>query len=825
MTVKTAKLLGKDPSMGSGAKRCGMLVALMLISIQPQVPAATSPSFSRIEWLQAGWRAERMSEADGDFSDPSTQDIIENVPWMKAALENVVELSPEIRISPDGYAYFFESSQRTGLERGTSVFRVFPGKGNPERFATGLREPLPIVFDAFGQPFVLDAGLRDSGNSRWLSLIEGADYGWRNVSDVGVEGRRDLLVDRHTLPTNSMSLLGNVMAPVAVLLQHPVSVIAQTDSGWSVDSPQVFIVVGKKDGDYEVGSYFSHPAGTGFDLVFRTTLARSGLPMLLTRGAESGLILAQTPLNGARPASFRFFDPKLEFSPESVRIKQLLGADPLSQSTAFLIQCLDHKDRRIRMKAQFELAARGEVALDELFRRVKNPFLTIGRLHALWSIRLIISQQPEQRLKLSNEGWETSLLADPEPRVRSTALEIYAMTGGLNRERLVGEALRDADPGVRLLAVKLLGALDLKGYKQSLLDWMVRAENQQHAQQQAARIALSNLMSAEEFMELVTHPEDKIRMAALLGLRRKRHVGIQEFLHDANPFITVEAACAILEESVREAFPALASMHATRSDWSPAFASVDQHLPDWSILESMLLHVYAANAMLQEPVHIRALAEAVESRKYESNIRARCSERLLNWLGDKTENSDRWDEAFDDIWKERADAWVKADLEGQRRFMLEYIRIREWKHHARLLENIFRGFTESHQNRAKALWTLADWRVPQLQSLIREALISNSALLRKEAVLIQSGLNPDDQVAGWVGQLESGELGLWQAALKQLGSSRDRRVDSVLLYWLDEALNGNLSLEWHRDLMEAAQQRTPPVIRQKLADLKAKHGQ
>jgi hypothetical protein len=104
-------------------------------------------------------------------------------------------------------------------------------------------------------------------------------------------------------------------------------------------------------------------------------------------------------------------------------------------------------------------------------------------------------------------------------------------------------------------------------------------------------------------------------------------------------------------------------------------------------------------------------------------------------------------------------------------------------------------------------------------------LISNSALLRKEAVLIQSGLNPDDQIAGWVGQLESGELGLWQAALKQLGSSRDRRVDSVLLYWLDEALNGNLSLEWHRDLMEAAQQRTPPVIRQKLADLKAKHGQ
>jgi hypothetical protein len=252
---------------------------------------------------------------------------------------------------------------------------------------------------------------------------------------------------------------------------------------------------------------------------------------------------------------------------------------------------------------------------------------------------------------------------------------------------------------------------------------------------------------------------------------------------------------------------------------------VDQHLPDWSILESMLLHVYAANAILQEPVHIGALAEAVESRKYESKIRARCSERLLDWLGDKTENSDLWDEAFDDIWKERADAWVKADLEGQRRFMLEYIRIREWKHHAPLLENIFRGFTESHQNRAKALRTLADWRVPQLQSLIREALISNSALLRKEAVLIQSGLNPDDQIAGWVGQLESGELGLWQAALKQLGSSRDRRVDSVLLYWLDEALNGNLSLEWHRDLMEAAQQRTPPVIRQKLADLKAKHGQ
>lgn len=825
MTIRTVKLLEKFLSIESGFRLCGVVTAVILFFSPGPAVAATSSSSGQIEWLRKGWRGEQISEVEEILSHQSPQIFLEKFEWLKMALEKAVDLSCQLYISPDGYAYYFESGQSVGQAPVTTVYRVFPGKTEPETFATGLRQPLPIVFDAFGHAFVLDSGLGDSGGSRWIHLIEQADYDWRNVGDIDSKRGGDLFAREHRWLANSISPLRHVMPHLAVMAYHPFSVISGADTGWSLESPQIFFAVGEKDGSYQLDSYVIRCSGTEFDLVPDAPLARSETPVFLILGAESELILNPSSVSGTenpRQASIRYFDPKFEYAPEAVRTRQLLATDPMAQSVVVLIQWLDHRDRRIRMKAQFALVDRGEAVLEILLQRAKNPFQTIGRMHALWTLRLILSQLPELRVKLTRETWGTSLLADPAPSVRSAALEIYAMMGGDDRETFVSEALVDVDPKVRLQAVKLLGIFGMKASSQRLLDWIGRSENQQYAQQHAAMISLSNLMSAEELAELAAHSDDKVRMAALLGLRRRRHVGVQGFLHDTNPWIILEAARAILQEPVMSALPVLAEMHANRSDWSPAFASVGQHSSEWSLLESMQECVYAANAMLQQPIHIQALAEAAESRKYGEEMRSRCLERLLHWLRKKAQYSSDWDESFDVIWNGRAENWGKADLEGQRCFILEFFRFREWKHHAPLVESIFRGYKESHQNRAKALRMLADWRVPHLQSLIRDALTSNSALLRKEAVLIQSDLNPDDQVAAWVRQLESAVLSERLQALKQLGPSKDRRVDSVLLYWLEEALNGRMPSELHSDLIEAAQHRTPPVIRQKLADLKAK---
>ena len=95
-------------------------------------------------------------------------------------------------------------------------------------------------------------------------------------------------------------------------------------------------------------------------------------------------------------------------------------------------------------------------------------------------------------------------------------------------------------------------------------------------------------------------------------------------------------------------------------------------------------------------------------------------------------------------------------------------------------------------------------------------MISNSALLRKEAVLIQSKLNATDQVAQWTYQLEFGEIKEKQEALMQLAMLHDRRVDAVILYWLERALKNNLPSGLSQHLQQAAAQRTPPAVKKSL---------
>ena len=786
--------------------------------------AATSASQPEIEWLKKNWRVESLNSEEAVSYRQWTRTMVAKYSWMKVVLEKAAEQGDALSVSPDGSIYYITSSDEEDPQSSACVYRMMPGWLAPRKFAGGLRQPLPIVFDAHGNPFVMDAGLGDLGESRWLHLIEHADYGWRRhlQSEAGfwdkalnVESRRG---------ANTMLPFGYIMPSIALMPYEVTDVIAGTDTGWSLDLPQAFYVIGGRDGAHQLESFISSPAGITFQLNRKRSLARSRLPFLAGQGTESSLSLIPHLLNddGAyQRIGFRFFDPKFEHTPESSRTRQILEADPVLQATPALIQWLDHSDRRVRMHAQFALADRGKRAWGALIQRAKNPFQTIGRLHALWAIRLMLYYQRDQLANHSLEIWEKSFLADPVPNVRSVALEIYAMLDGPNREKLLIEALSDGHAVVRLQAVRLLGKLAPNSSKKWVLDWMVQAENQTYELQHAGMIALSALMSPEELLNLASHAEDRVRVAALLGLRRKKHADVQEFLDDANPFIILEAAQAILGEPISDALPSLADMHATRTDWLPAFALRDQQFSEWSSAEFMLLCVYRANAMLQQPNHLQSLAEALESRGSGEHVRQRVSEWLLGWLRDKAMKDGVWDEVLDDLWLDRTESWIKSDQEMQRRLMLEMIRFREWKHYASLVERIFRGYNERHENRALALKTLADWRVSGLSTLIGEALISNSALLRKEAVLIQAELNPSDKVAGWVRLLESGRLGERRKALQLLGASRDRRVDSVLLYWLETALEGEMSPELHQGLIEAAQLRTPPVIKQKLADLKS----
>src|SRR5699024_8871807 len=97
--------------------------------------------------------------------------------------------------------------------------------------------------------------------------------------------------------------------------------------------------------------------------------------------------------------------------------EQILGEDFESHPKDELLQLLNHQDMRVRMKAQFELAERGDSGA-QTFQKAIATDDQLRRLHGIWGVRQLARKEADFAEPL------IALLSDSDPEVRAQAAKV-----------------------------------------------------------------------------------------------------------------------------------------------------------------------------------------------------------------------------------------------------------------------------------------------------------------------------------------------------------------------------------------------------------------
>ncbi|MGC8638340.1 MAG: HEAT repeat domain-containing protein [Isosphaeraceae bacterium] len=342
-----------------------------------------------------------------------------------------------IRLGLDGWIYVAVGDQgipRAGSRgrqtiqlKGGGVIRVTADGSEIEVVSTGERNPRSVALSAAGDVFTFGSG--DSSN-RWpgglTHHIPGGHYGYpyqfltapfralpTMAAEAGREAGQGICYSDDGLPARYRGNLFFCDTSRQGVLRYE---IRKAGGTYAIARATSLVTRGAL-ADFHPVALTSTADGTGFWIIDRGQ--GENAPGRLYR-------LIYTANDRARPA------PR-----------------PSGDDLATWIAALDHPAFSIRLAAQRRLARKGSAVMPELIRRLRTVQPEIGRLHALWALDAIGTNEACQAIR--------EALQDSSPHLRLQA----ARNRGMRKDRqAVGKLtplLADRDPAVRREAAIALG--------------------------------------------------------------------------------------------------------------------------------------------------------------------------------------------------------------------------------------------------------------------------------------------------------------------------------------------------------------------------------
>lgn len=501
------------------------------------------------------------------------------------------------------------------------VVRSNPDGSDFEVFAHGVRNTFEFDFDKYGNLISVDNDGDHAGEEeRLVYLIDGSDSGWRINWQFGKytdpkNNEYKVWMDEDYYKPRHEGQSAHILPPIQNYYSGPAGMAYNPGTALSEkwEDHFFFAEFPGSASRARIHGFKLEEVGAGFELEREEVVQQGILATSIDFGPDGALYFADW-IEGWDTKDegriWRIDAPEAANSEIRQETEELLGDSFADYSEEELSELLQHKDMRIRTKAQFELVERGDTGSDILLDAIRQTDHQLARIHGIWGIGQLARED------LSYAEPLIDFLEDDDPEIRAQLAKVIGEAEYQDAADPLIDMLEDDEARPKFFAAQALGQLKESSATQPIVAMLEENDDEDVYLRTAGSLALARIDDSDAVTKLSDHSSRAVRLAAVVALKRMEDPDIAEFLDDEDEYIVTDAARAINDdEFIEDAMPALA-MLLEQDEFSN---------------EPLIRRAINANLQLGESSHAERVAEYATNSDAPEALRVDAIEALGVW--------------------------------------------------------------------------------------------------------------------------------------------------------------------------------------------------